>query len=151
MPASSSRRSTAGTTAGSVTAAVTRPVSVRTSGVAPAISATTAAIWPVRARSAARTTRVWPPVLALSSAGVPAATTRPWSITAIWLASSSASSRYCVVSSTVAPAATTPRMVSHIWTRARGSRPVVGSSRNSTSGSPSRLAARSRRRRMPPE
>ena len=35
--------------------------------------------------------------------------------------------------------------------RLRGSSPVVGSSRKSTSGVPTRLAARSRRRRMPPE
>ena len=38
----------------------------------------------------------------------PSATTRPWSMTTIWSASSSASSRYWVVSSTVAPSATTP-------------------------------------------
>ena len=35
--------------------------------------------------------------------------------------------------------------------RLRGSRPVVGSSRNSTGGCATRAAARSRRRRMPPE
>ena len=35
--------------------------------------------------------------------------------------------------------------------RLRGSRPVVGSSRNRTSGSVTRLIAKSRRRRMPPE
>src|ERR1700722_979036 len=150
-PASSIRRTTAGSSAGLLAGAGTRPGSSVTSGTVPVTSATIAAPWPVSDRSDARTTRVWPPVRDFSSAGVPSATTRPRSITAIRSASSSASSRYWVVSSTVAPPATTPRMVSHTWLRARGSSPVVGSSRNSTWGSPTRLAARSRRRRMPPE
>ena len=42
-------------------------------------------------------------------------------------------------------------LVPGIEERARGSRPVVGSSRKMTSRSPIRLAARSSRRRMPPE
>ena len=42
-------------------------------------------------------------------------------------------------------------MVSHIWPRVRGSRPVVGSSRKISGGRVIRLAARSSRRRMPPE
>ena len=41
--------------------------------------------------------------------------------------------------------------MSHRSSRLRGSSPVVGSSRNSTLGRPTRLAARSSRRRMPPE
>ncbi len=72
-------------------------------------------------------------------------------MTAIRSASWSASSRYCVVSSTVQPWATSSRMVSHIWPRVRGSRPVVGSSRKISGGREIRLAARSSRRRMPPE
>ena len=40
---------------------------------------------------------------------------------------------------------------SQVTMRLRGSRPVVGSSRNRTLGRATRLAARSRRRRMPPE
>ena len=72
-------------------------------------------------------------------------------MTAIRSASWSASSRYCVVSSTVQPWATSSRMVSHIWPRVRGSRPVVGSSRKISGGRVIRLAARSSRRRMPPE
>ena len=92
-----------------------------------------------------------PPRDDLSSAGAPSAMTLPPSMTAIRLASWSASSRYCVVSSSVVPPATRPRTMSHISARALGSRPVVGSSRNSTAGFPIRLAARSRRRRMPPE
>ena len=87
----------------------------------------------------------------LSSSGVPSATLRPRSMTAIRSASWSASSRYCVVSSTVQPSATSSRMVSHIWPRVRGSRPVVGSSRKISGGRVIRLAARSSRRRMPPE
>ena len=41
--------------------------------------------------------------------------------------------------------------MSHIWPRVRGSRPVVGSSRKISGGRVIRLAARSSRRRMPPE
>ncbi len=135
-----------GSSAGSLAGAVTRPVSARTSGAVPVNPATTRRHLPGLAPGpAARTTRVWPPVLAFSSAGVPRRDHRPRSMTAIWSASSSASSRYWVVSRTVAPPATTPRIVSHTWPRARGSRPVVGSSRKSTCGSPTRLAARSSR------
>ena len=46
---------------------------------------------------------------------MPSATLTPRSMTAIRSASWSASSRYCVVSSTVHPLATRSRMVSHIW------------------------------------
>ena len=42
-------------------------------------------------------------------------------------------------------------MVVHIWPRVRGSSPVVGSSRKISGGRVIRLAARSSRRRMPPE
>src|SRR5262249_31775225 len=45
-----------------------------------------------------------PPIWVLSCAEVPAAITRPVSITAMWSASRSASSRYCVVRTTVVPA-----------------------------------------------
>jgi NAD(P)-dependent dehydrogenase (short-subunit alcohol dehydrogenase family) len=56
-----------------------------------------------------------------------------------------------VVSRTVQPSATRPRIVSHIWPRVRGSSPVVGSSRKISGGRVIRLAARSRRRLIPPE
>ena len=46
----------------------------------------------------------------------------------------SASSRYWVVSKTVVPSASSSSMRSHIASRLRGSRPVVGSSRKSTDG-----------------
>ena len=72
-------------------------------------------------------------------------------MTATRSASWSASSRYWVVRSTVQPSATSSRMVSHICPRVRGSRPVVGSSRKISGGRLIRLAARSSRRRMPPE
>ena len=55
------------------------------------------------------------------------------------------------MSSSVVPSMTSSRMMSHISSRLRGSSPVVGSSRNSTWGLPTRLAPRSSRRRMPPE
>ena len=49
-------------------------------------------------------------------------------------ASWSASSRYCVVRKTVVPASASERITSHSSRRLRVSSPVVGSSRNSTSG-----------------
>ena len=79
------------------------------------------------------------------------AMTWPWSMIAMRSASWSASSRYCVVSKTVVPAATSTRTISHTWLRLRGSSPVVGSSRNNRSGVTTILAAMSRRRRIPPE
>ncbi len=91
------------------------------------------------------------PTDVLSSSEVPSATLTPRSMTAIRSASWSASSRYCVVSRTVQPSRTSSRMVVHIWPRVRGSRPVVGSSRKISGGRVIRLAARSSRRRMPPE
>jgi hypothetical protein len=56
-----------------------------------------------------------------------------------------------VVSSTVTPSRSRERISSHVLRRLSGSRPVVGSSRNSTSGLPSNASARSSRRRSPPE
>ena len=88
---------------------------------------------------------------ALSSARVPLTMIRPrWRI-AMRSASCSASSRYCVVSSTVVPLAASCFTVCHTSMRAWGSRPVVGSSRKMTGGLPIRLIAMSSRRRMPPE
>ena len=92
-----------------------------------------------------------PPTRALSSSAVPSAITCPWSTTAIRSASRSASSRYWVVSRTVVPSPTSSSIASHRSIRERGSRPVVGSSRNSTGGLATSAAARSSRRRMPPE
>src|SRR4051794_27035747 len=77
--------------------------------------------------------------------------TVPWSMTTMSSARRSASSRYCVVRRIVAPRPTSVSSTAHSSSRARGSRPVVGSSRNSTSGPATSVAARSRRRRMPPE
>ena len=82
---------------------------------------------------------------------MPCAITRPWSITAIRSASSSASSRYWVVSRIVVPSRTSSRTIAQISLRLRGSSPVVGSSRNRIRGRVSRLDARSSRRRIPPE
>src|SRR6185312_8475854 len=97
------------------------------------------------------TSRRAPPVWAFSSPAVPLAIPRPWSTTTIRSASSSASSRYWVVSRSVAPSPASSRITPHIRTRLVGSRPVVGSSRKSTGGRVTRPAARSSRRRMPPE
>jgi len=69
-----------------------------------------------------------------SWSGLPSAMTVPPSITATRRASWSASSRYCVVSRSVAPESASSRTISQVMARALGSRPVVGSSRNSTDG-----------------
>ena len=66
-------------------------------------------------------------------------------------ASWSASSRYCVVRSTVVPWSTRSRIMSHSALRLVMSKPVVGSSRNRIGGRWTSEAAMSRRRRMPPE
>ena len=97
------------------------------------------------------TSRLSPPTWSFSSSEVPSAITLPWSITEIRSASRSASSRYWVVSSTVVPSATRPSIVSQSPIRLRGSSPVVGSSRKSTGGRATSAAARSSRRRIPPE
>ena len=92
------------------------------------------------------------PIARFSAVGESSATMRPWSMIPTRSASSSASSRYCVVRKIVTPAcAFSWRTSSHTRVRLTGSRPVVGSSRNSTSGLCTRAAARSRRRFMPPE
>ena len=127
------------------------PASGVSTGSSPTTRRTTSTAWPVCAGSSSRSCSVELPTWLLSWSGVPSATLRPRSMTAIRSASWSASSRYCVVSSTVQPWATSSRMVSHIWPRVRGSRPVVGSSRKISGGWAIRLAARSSRRRMPPE
>ena len=64
----------------------------------------------------------------------------PRSITAIRPASWSASSRYCVQSRIVVPWPASARTMSQTWLRERGSSPVVGSSRNSSSGVTTMLA-----------
>ena len=87
----------------------------------------------------------------LSSSDVPSAITLPWSITTIRSARRSASSRYCVVSSTVVPRRDARLDRLPHARRLRGSSPVVGSSRNRTGGRHTSAAARSSRRRMPPE
>ena len=74
------------------------------------------------------------PSRAFNAVAVSLATTWPWSITAMRSASWSASSRYCVVSSTVEPSATSSRMTAHNSWRLWMSRPVVGSSRKRIGG-----------------
>ena len=91
--------------------------------------------------SATRTASTSVPTVALSSAAVPSAAIRPWSTTAIRCASRSASSRYCVVSSTVVPSRRSSSTVLHSSCRVRGSRPVVGSSSRITGGPPGQAGA----------
>ena len=128
-----------------------RPDSGVRTGSRPTTRHTTCRARSWSALSASWSCNVESPTEVFSSSGVPSATLRPRSMTATRSASWSASSRYCVVSMIVQPSATRPRMVSHISPRVRGSRPVVGSSRKISGGLVIRLAARSRRRRMPPE
>src|SRR5450755_2588687 len=113
--------------------------------------ASTVHSWANPAASAVVTSTRCCPIWFFSWAGVPLAVARPWSISTMWSARVSASSRYWVVSSTVMPSATRSRTVDQTTCRLRGSRPVVGSSSTSRRGWMTRLAARSTRRRCPPE
>ena len=82
----------------------------------------------------------------------PSATMRPWSMIPTRSASTSASSRYCVVRKTVTPSSRARRPTSsQSAVRLCGSRPVVGSSRKRIDGSWISASARSSRRFMPPE
>ena len=91
------------------------------------------------------------PIAAFSSAGVPSATILPRSMIPTRSASTSASSRYCVVRNTVTPSSARRRTSSHSAARLCGSRPVVGSSRNSSRGRCTSARPRSSRRFIPPE
>ena len=93
-----------------------------------------------------------PADVAFSAAGVPSATIRPWSMIPTRSASTSASSRYCVVRKTVTPSSRASRATSsqsavRLWM----SSPVVGSSRKRIRGEWTSASARSRRRFIPPE
>src|SRR5205085_469148 len=82
-----------------------------------------------------------PPAWRFNERASPRAITRPWSTTTMSSARRSASSRYCVVSRIVTPPATRFSSTSHRSLRARGSRPVVGSSRNRISGAATSVEA----------
>jgi hypothetical protein len=88
--------------------------------------------------------------VAATSAGVPVRTMAPVCMMASRSASSSTSSRYWVVI-TMVPACRRFRTSCQTRRRLWGSSPVVGSSRNSTSGWPRRATARSSRRLSPPD
>ena len=77
-------------------------------------------------RSVTENSTTSPPMRSFSSSDVPDAITSPWSMTTMSSASSSASSRYCVQSKRVVPPATSSRIIAHIPTRLRGSRPGRG-------------------------
>ena len=101
--------------------------------------------------SAISTCTVGSPTRAFSDSGVPSATRLPRAMIPTRSASCSASSRYWVVRNTVVPSSCSARTSRHSAARLVGSRPVVGSSRNSTCGRCTSASARSSRRRMPPE
>ena len=149
----SSRRPTSTSTAWSLRwrAMFIRRASGVSTGSSPSTRSTTRAAAGMSSAETSCSCSVERPTDDFSSSEVPSATFRPWSMTAIRSASWSASSRYCVVSRMVLPCCTSSRIVVHIWPRVRGSRPVVGSSRKISGGRVIRLAARSSRRRMPPE
>ena len=92
-----------------------------------------------------------PPIFAFSSSEVPSATTSPSSIIAILSASSSASSRYWVVNIIVTPLSLNLLISSHKTRLDPGSKPVVGSSKNKTSGEFTKLSPKSNLRFIPPE
>ena len=104
-----------------------------------------------RRRRACRPRSPWRRAGPSAASAVPSAITLPWSMTTMLSARRSASSRYCVVSSTVVPPLTSSSITPHSSLRPCGSSPVVGSSRNSTGGRCTSAAARSSRRRIPPE
>ena len=85
------------------------------------------------APSSSTVTTSWP-ICAFRLAGVPSATILPASMIATRSQSWSASSMYWVVRKTVVPVALIRRTSSQTASREAGSSPVVGSSRNSTSG-----------------
>ncbi len=87
----------------------------------------------------------------VSSAGVPVATATPWSMITIRSASSSASARWWVVSTTVTPSRRSASINSHTTIRAWASIPAVGSSRNTSSGRPTTAQASARRCCWPPD
>ncbi len=86
-----------------------------------------------------------------SVSGVPSATISPATITAT--RSASAAPRPCSGSSGRSSCRASRRslITSHAWWRAAGSKPVVGSSRKTSSGSPISASATSSRRTCPPE
>mmetsp|Transcript_8624 Transcript_8624/g.35138 ORF Transcript_8624/g.35138 Transcript_8624/m.35138 type:complete len:347 (-) Transcript_8624:1963-3003(-) len=90
------------------------------------------------------------PYCAFSSSGEPTAATCPLAMIATRSASRSASSRKCVVS-TMTRSRLCARMTSQLKRRAYGSMPLVGSSRNTTRGSPMKAIASDNLRRCPPE
>ena len=109
-----------------------------------------------RARSARRrgssAPRPAPDTCRASSSALPSATIRPPARIMIRSASFSASSRSCVVSRIVVSSMSASRCT-RSWKsrRACGSKPAVGSSRNSSSGRPTMPIATSSRRRCPPD
>ena len=88
---------------------------------------------------------------AMSAPGAPRATIVPHSNTATRSHSRSASSMKCVTRTTLVPASRTARTRSHAVCRAAGSRPVVISSRKTSSGSFTKASAMNKRWRWPPD
>ena len=86
-----------------------------------------------------------------SSARVPCAWIRPPPMIIIRSATASTSASRCEESSTVPPRSAKPRSRPRIQRMPSGSRPLAGSSRIRTSGSPSSAWAKPRRWRMPSE
>ena len=111
-----------------------RALGASTAGRGPATRSTSSATASRSLASAHDDVQLVAADLALELRASPRAITRPWSTTTMSSARRSASSRYWVVSRIVAPSPTRLSSTSQSSLRARGSRPVVGSSRNRTSG-----------------
>jgi len=96
-------------------------------------------------------TRYSPPAESTSPAGVSSAAIRPRSKIATRSQSSSTSSMKWLTSTTVTPLSLTWPIRSQVARLAPGSRPAVSSSRNTTSGSPTRASAMNSRCFCPPD
>src|SRR5438552_4204509 len=106
-------------------------------------SSSSSSRFPVSAmKASSRLPSVLPACMRISSAGVPSASTRPWSMTTTRSHRTSASCRSWVQSSTVAARSRRIDRTSS-WTSRleRGSRPVVGSSISSSDGEVRKLRA----------
>ena len=107
MPAASMARTASATSPGRGITGSSRPCPAASRRAGPAARQASAVATGDSGAVAATVTRSQDaPAVALSSAGVPSAVTRPPSMTQTRSASRSASSRYCVVSSSVVPPAT---------------------------------------------
>ena len=151
-PASSAGASRRSTTSLAIARRATTSGSASTSRRSPSAGCVVRPAWSSTASSVARSSAsTIVPDSVSSSARVPCAWIRPPPMMIIRSATASTSASRCEESSTVPPRSAKPRSSPRIQRMPSGSRPLAGSSRISTSGSPSSAWARPRRWRMPSE